>query len=76
VRSFSVPCTDHQIDVDTEGGLVLLYLNAWNRASSGTPDRIHTYAALRADRSLLESLTAMLPGADGAELARLVMTER
>ncbi len=55
---------------------MLLYLNAWNRASSGTPDRIHTYAALRADRSLLESLTAMLPGADGAELARLVMTER
>lgn len=76
MRSFAVPYTDHQIDVDTEGELVLLYLNAWNRASSGTPDRIYAYAALRADRSLLASLTAMLPGADGAELARLVMIER
>lgn len=76
MRSFAVPYTDHQIDVDTEVGLVLLYLNAWNRASAGTPDKIYTYAALQADRSLLASLTAMLPGADGAELARLIMAER
>jgi hypothetical protein len=74
VRSFTVPYTDHQIDVDAETGRVLVYLNAWNRESCGTADRIYTYSALQADRALLASLAAMLPGAEGAELERLVMT--
>jgi hypothetical protein len=73
VRSFTVPYTDHQIDVDTEAGVVMLYLNAWNRDSSGTPDEAYTFAALQADPPLMALLAAMLPGADGDELERLVM---
>ncbi len=75
MRSFPVPYTDDQIDVDTERRLVLLFRDAWNRNSSGTPDETYSYSALRADRALLASLTAMLPGADGAELRRLVMAD-
>lgn len=74
MRSFTVPFTDHQIDVDTEGGRVMLFLNAWNRESSGTPDETYSYAELRADPTLMASLRAMLPGSDGAELERLVRT--
>ncbi len=73
MRSFTVPCSDHQIEVDTELMLVKLYRNAWNRDSSGTPDEIYTYATLRADRRLLESLTAMLAGSDAADLEQLVV---
>lgn len=72
MRSFTVPYSDDQIDVDTERGLVMLYRNAWNRESSGTPDETYTCAALRADGELLESLTGRLPTDDGAELRRLV----
>lgn len=72
VHSFTVPYTDHQIEVDPVRGVVMFYRNAWNRESSGTPDETHTFAALRADRSLMTRLTAMLAGNDAAELERLV----
>lgn len=72
MRSFTVPYTDHQIDVDTEARLVMLYLNAWNRDSSGTPDETYTFEALKADPALMTLLAAMLPGPDGDELERLV----
>ena len=72
MASFTVPFTDHQIEVDTERRVVMLYLNAWNRESSGTPDETYTFDALRADRGLMVLLTAMLAGNDAAELERLV----
>lgn len=72
MASFTVPYTDHQIDVDTDRRVVMLYLNAWNRDSSGTPDETYTFDALRADSALLLTLTAMLAGNDAAELERLV----
>lgn len=72
VRSFPVPYTDDQIDVDTARQVVLLYRNAWNRDSSGTPDQTYSFGELRADRALRESLTAMLGGGDAAELERLI----
>jgi hypothetical protein len=74
VRSFTVPYTDHQIEVDTRRRVVMLYLNAWNRDSSGTPDETYTFEALRGDRGLIVALTAMLAADDGAELERLVAT--
>ena len=70
--SFAVPHTDHQIEVDTERGVVMLFRNAWNRESSGIPDETHTFAALRADPGLMLMFTAMLDSSDGAELRRLV----
>lgn len=70
--SFTVPCTDDQIEVDTDRGLVLLFRNAWNRESSGSPDQTYTFAALRADPALLAGLTATLAANDAAELQRLV----
>lgn len=73
MASFTVPYTDDQMDVDTDRRLVLYYRNAWNRESSGTPDETYTFDALRADRSLLVLLTAMLAGNDAAELERLVL---
>ncbi len=67
-----MPYTDHQIDVDTDRRVVMMFLNAWNRESSGTPDETYTFEALRADRGLMVALTAMLAGNDAAELERLV----
>ncbi len=69
-----MPYTDHQIEVDTRRRVVMLYLNAWNRDSSGTPDETYTFEALRGDRGLIVALTAMLAADDGAELERLVAT--
>lgn len=45
--SFAVPHTDDQLEVDPERAVVMVFRNAWNRDSSGTPDEIHTFAALR-----------------------------
>lgn len=72
MRSFPVPFSDDQIDVDTTRRVVLLYRNAWNRESCGTPDQTHSFDQLQADRILRESLTSMLGGADSAELERLI----
>lgn len=69
-----MPYTDHQIDVDTDRRVVMMFLNAWNRESSGTPDETYTFEALRADRGLMVALTTMLAGNDAAELERLVTT--
>jgi len=71
-RSFTVPYTDHQIEVDTERQVVMLFRNAWNRESSGYPDETYTFDALRTDRGLMVMLTAMLAGNDAAELAEMV----
>lgn len=71
-RSFTVPFTDHQIEVDTEARTVSVFRNAWNRDSSGYPDETHGFDALRADRGLMLLLTGMLAGNDAAELERLV----
>ena len=70
--SYTVPYTDHQIEVDTDKRLVLFYRDAWNRDSSGYPDETYTFDALKADRGLMVALTAMLAGNDAAELERLV----
>ena len=70
--SYTVPYTDHQIEVDTDKRMVLFYRDAWNRESSGYPDETYTFDALKADRGLLVALTAMLAGNDAAELERLV----
>ncbi|HPY25090.1 MAG: hypothetical protein QG655_3368 [Actinomycetota bacterium] len=70
--SFAVPHTDDQIDVDTEGAVVMLFRNAWNRDSCGTPDETHTFAALRQNPEVLDRLTAMLVAAEAAELRHLV----
>lgn len=75
MASFTVPYTDHQIDVDIRRRVVMLYRNAWNRDSSGTPDETYTFEALRSDRGLMVALTAMLAGNDAAELQRLVATD-
>ena len=75
MASFTVPYTDHQIEVDTVRRVVLFYRNAWNRESSGYPDETYTFSALRADRSLMVLLTGMLAGDDAAELERLVTLE-
>ena len=72
MASFTVPYTDHQIEVDAERRLVLFYRNAWNRDSSGYPDETYTFDALKADQGLMVMLTAMLAGNDAAELERLV----
>ena len=72
MASFTVPYTDHQIEVDAERRLVLFYRNAWNRDSSGSPDETYTFDALKADQGLMVMLTAMLAGNDAAELERLV----
>ena len=72
MAAFTVPYTDHQIEVDTARRVVMLYRNAWNRESSGTPDETYDFAALRADRGLMEHLTGMLTGNDAAHLQRLV----
>lgn len=75
MKSFTVPYTDHQIEVDIRQRVVMLYRNAWNRDSSGTPDETYTFEALRSDRGLMVALTAMLAGNDAAELQRLVATD-
>lgn len=72
VASFTVPYTDHQIEIDPDRGLVMLYLNAWNRQSCGTPDKTYPFDALRADKALMALLTGMLAHDDAAELERLV----
>ena len=72
MRSFPVPHTDDQVDVDTARRVVLLYRNAWNRESCGTPDHVYSFEVLRADRALRESLTAVLDDAAAAELERLI----
>ena len=72
MRSFTVPYTDHQIDVDTDQRVVTLFLNAWNRQSSGVPEETYTFEALRADARLMVALTGMLAANDAAELERLV----
>lgn len=72
IASFTVPYTDHQIEVDTERQVVMLFRNAWNRESSGYPDETYTFESLRSDRGLMVLLTAMLSGDDAAEFERLV----
>lgn len=72
MASFTVPYTDHQIEVDTGRRVVMLYRDAWNRESSGTPDETYDFDALRADSGLMEFLTGMLAGNDAADLERLV----
>lgn len=72
MRSFTVPFTDDQIDVDTTCRLVMLYRNAWNRESCGIPDHTYSFDLLRADRGLRESLTAMLAPSEAAELELLI----
>lgn len=72
MASFTVPYTDHQIEVDSARRVVLLYRNAWNRESSGIPDETYPFEALKADPSKMLLLTAMLAGNDAAELERLV----
>ncbi|HPX37254.1 MAG TPA: hypothetical protein PLH92_12310 [Mycobacterium sp.] len=70
--SYTVPYTDHQIEVDPERREVRFFRNAWNRESSGYPDETYTFDALLADQGLMVMLTAMLAGNDAAELERLV----
>lgn len=72
MASFTVPYTDHQIEVDPQRRVVMFYRNAWNRDSSGTPDETYTFETLLADRGLMVMLTAMLAGNDAAEMERLV----
>lgn len=72
MASFTVPYTDHQIEVDSDRRVVMFYRNAWNRESSGTPDETYGFDVLRADRGLLVLLTGMLATNDAAELERLV----
>ena len=72
MKSFTVPYTDHQIEVDPDRRTVSLFLNAWNRESSGSPDETYGFDQLRADSGLLLLLTAMLAGDDAAELERLI----
>lgn len=73
MASFTVPYTDHQIEVDPGRQVVEFYRNAWNRESSGTPDETYTFETLRADSGLMLLLTGMLAGNDAAELRRFVM---
>ena len=72
VKSFTVPYTDHQIEVDSESRTVSLFLNAWNRESSAYPDETYGFDALRTDPGLMVLVTGMLAGDDAAELQRLV----
>lgn len=72
MASFTVPYTDHQIEVDPQRRVVMFYRNAWNRDSSGTPDETYTFDTLLADQGLMVMLTAMLAGNDAAEMERLV----
>lgn len=72
MASFTVPYTDHQIEVDSDRRVVMFYRNAWNRESSGTPDETYGFDVLRADRGLLVLLAGMLATNDAAELERLV----
>lgn len=70
--SFAVPHTDDQIDVDTGREVVMLFRNAWNRDSCGTPDETHTFAVLRQSPELLARITEMLTAPQAAELRLLV----
>ncbi len=72
MASFTVPYTDHQIEVDPQRRVVMFYRDAWNRDSSGTPDETYTFDTLLADQGLMVMLTAMLAGNDAAEMERLV----
>ena len=72
MASFTVPYTDHQIEVDPEHEVVMLFRNAWNRESSAYPDETYTFDTLRADRGLMVLLSAMLASNDAAEFERLV----
>ena len=74
MSSFSVPYTDHQIQVDTERRVVTELRGASNRESSGYPDETYPFDALLADEGLLILLTAMLAANDAAELERLIRT--
>ncbi len=76
MASFTVPYTDHQIEVDTDRRIVEFYRNAWNRDSSGTPDETYTFEALRGDRGRMTALAAMLADTDAAELERLVTADQ
>ena len=70
--SFAVPHTDDQIDVNPDEAVVMLFRNAWNRDSCGTPDETYTFAALRQNPEVLDRLTALLVAADAAELRLLI----
>lgn len=70
--SFTVPYTDDQIDVDVDRRVVRYYQDAWNRNSSGTPDRTYTFDALLADRKLLLRLTCLMAGNDATELEKII----
>lgn len=72
MASFTVPYTDHQIEVDSDRRVVMFYRDAWNRESSGTPDETYGFDVLRVDRGLMVLLTGMLAANDAAELERLV----
>lgn len=72
MASFTVPFTDDQIDVDPVRRVVLLYRNAWNRESCGSPDETYPFDALRGDAALMQTLTGMLAADDAAELQRLI----
>ncbi len=50
----------------------MLFRNAWNRDSCGTPDETYTFAALRQNPEVLDRLTALLVAADAAELRLLI----
>ncbi|MGI9123686.1 MAG: hypothetical protein ACR2JM_02900 [Mycobacterium sp.] len=72
MASFTVPYTDHQIEVDPQRRVVMFYRNAWNRESIGYPDETYAFEALTADPGLMTLLTSMLAASDAAELHRLV----
>lgn len=70
--AFTVPFSDDQLEVDTGRGLVMVFRNAWNRESTGSPDETYTFAALRADPGLLARLAGTLSAGDATELRDLV----
>lgn len=70
--AFTVPFSDDQLEVDTGRGLVMVFRNAWNRDSTGSPDETYTFAALRADPGLLARLAGTLSAGDATELRDLV----
>lgn len=68
--SFTVPFTDDQIEVDAERRVVMVFRNAWNRESSGTPDETYAFDTLLADAGLMESVLTRLTDGDAAEARR------
>lgn len=50
----------------------MLFRNAWNRDSCGTPEETHTFAELRQNPQVLDRLAEMLGSAEAGELRLLV----